>query len=206
MTRWRREEVRPWELEYLLTGDTSDGWGWIDLEGDRDRGGGRVRGLWERLRAELLASWTREHPGTRPAAWWWFDAPRWRRADWPRECQCLGPWADERWAEPRRRLGGIGDPAFLKLAIVPSFERGIPRQWVDAWDVAYYTGQARDVHGEPIGSEFAGREFTGAAVDPSDPPTFESEAAYLERHGLLTHGERARLTLEDFTRPVRVAA
>jgi hypothetical protein len=28
------------------------------------------------------------------------------------------------------------------------------------------------------------------AIDPEDPPTFESEAAYLERHGLLTKSEK----------------
>ncbi|MGU3496409.1 hypothetical protein ACLBXM_20415 [Xanthobacteraceae bacterium A53D] len=35
-------------------------------------------------------------------------------------------------------------------------------------------------------------------VDPADPPTFESEAAYLKRHGLLTADEKRRLSSADF--------
>lgn len=30
---------------------------------------------WEHFRAELLADWIRERPGTRPRPWWKFDAP-----------------------------------------------------------------------------------------------------------------------------------
>jgi hypothetical protein len=36
------------------------------------------------------------------------------------------------------------------------------------------------------------------AIDPADPPTFESQATYLRRHGLLTPEERARLTAGAF--------
>ena len=35
-------------------------------------------------------------------------------------------------------------------------------------------------------------------IDRSDPPTFEAEATYLERLGLLLPGERRRLRKEDF--------
>ena len=38
----------------------------------------------------------------------------------------------------------------------------------------------------------------GLAIDPNDPPIFESEAAYLERHGLFLPGERKRLRKVDF--------
>jgi hypothetical protein len=34
--------------------------------------------------------------------------------------------------------------------------------------------------------------------DSNDPPRFESEASYLDRHGLLLPGERRRLKREDF--------
>ena len=37
-----------------------------------------------------------------------------------------------------------------------------------------------------------------AAVDPDDPPSFESQAAYLKRLGLLLHGEEKRLVPDDF--------
>ena len=35
-------------------------------------------------------------------------------------------------------------------------------------------------------------------VDENDPPTFEAQATYLERHGLLLPGERKRLKKADF--------
>ncbi|MBN2559398.1 MAG: hypothetical protein JXQ75_00510 [Phycisphaerae bacterium] len=38
-----------------------------------------MRGAWETLRAELLPKWIAAHPGTRPYAWWVFDAPERRR-------------------------------------------------------------------------------------------------------------------------------
>ena len=38
----------------------------------------------------------------------------------------------------------------------------------------------------------------GVAVDPADPPKFESEASYLARHKLFLPGERARLCPRDF--------
>ena len=39
--------------------------------------------------------------------------------------------------------------------------------------------------------------------DPNDPPQFESEAAYLERHGLLLPGERRRLRRASCRRSCR---
>ena len=118
----------------------------------------------------------RAHPGHRPWAWWRVEAP-----------------------EPcRRRLGGIGTPAHECLAHGPEFRFGLPAHWVTPWQVAYYTGRARDVHGQPIGAEYRGCGFSGVAIDPDDPPQYESQAAYLERHGLLSAEERARLTAADF--------
>lgn len=36
---------------------------------------------WKRHRAHLLPEWIRERPGTRPYAWWLFDAPEVRSED-----------------------------------------------------------------------------------------------------------------------------
>jgi hypothetical protein len=44
-----------------------------------------MRKAWEELRHELLPEWIREHPGTRPYAWWKFDAPEPRRHMEPHE-------------------------------------------------------------------------------------------------------------------------
>jgi hypothetical protein len=38
-----------------------------------------MRHAWDSLRDELLQQWIAEHPGTRPWAWWKFDAPELRR-------------------------------------------------------------------------------------------------------------------------------
>ena len=71
--------------------------------------------------------------------------------------------------ENRRRLGGTGDPLHDVSAYVPDHHLGIPTDWV-----------------LPDGLD-ADR---GAPVDPADPPIFESQAAFLDRHGLLADGER----------------
>jgi hypothetical protein len=36
------------------------------------------------------------------------------------------------------------------------------------------------------------------SIDPADPPQFESQAAYLDRHNLLTPSEKRLLTAKDF--------
>lgn len=61
--------------------------------------------------------------------------------------------------------------------------------WIDPWLVDYYNGRALDVHGNRIGKD---RQFRGLAIDPDNPPVFESQAAYLNRHELLNASERKR--------------
>ena len=117
--------------------------------------------LWADLGADITAQWAKDHPGTRPSAWWRFSAPR---GPYVYQDSRRGALALE---EPRRRVGGVGTPAYETLAYVPRFGFGIPVDWAD------------DRSGQ-------------------DPPTFESEAAYLERHGLLTAAERRRLKAADF--------
>lgn len=180
----RRTSTRPLLSEslrrFLETGDSAMG---IDAGMDVDahavfrlrRDETALRALWQDHRAELLAEFVAEHPGSCPWAWWRFEAP-----------------------EPRRRLGGIGTPAAEVLAYAPEIRCGIPSRWVSEQDVAYYTGRAVDVHGCPIGQEFRGHDFRGVAIDPDDPPRFESEAAFLDRHGLLSAAERLRLPADAF--------
>ena len=43
-----------------------------------------------------------------------------------------------------------------------------------------------------------GIELSGVPIDMDDPPTFESEAAYLRRNDLFVPGERTRLTRADY--------
>lgn len=70
--------------------------------------------------------------------------------------------------EPRRRLGGVGT---LSNDRHPLLELGIPTHW----QIARPASVDR-------------RE-----LDPSDPPRYESQAAYLDRLGLLSADERRRL-------------
>jgi hypothetical protein len=59
---------------------------------------------------QIVADWAQDNPGTRPLAWWRFDAP-----------------------EPRKRLGGIGTAEHEVLATALWLIRGIPASWLGAW-------------------------------------------------------------------------
>ena len=150
------------------------------------------RAMWEAHRDKILTAWVKDKPGTRPARWWEFDAPRSPVGTYP------GCYYDGELPEPRRRIGGTGSPKYEFLAYAASFEFGLPTYWVDEWEVSYYNGRSKDIHGIPIGTEFSEGNFDGIAYDPDDPPIFESQAAYLERHGLLTPAEKGALTPEAF--------
>ena len=72
----------------------------------------------------------------------------------------------------RARLGGSGHLQSEFLAYHQDFEYGIPTGWVNHFHEKHFP------------------ELRGKAIDPADPPAFESEAAYLQRHGLLTAEEK----------------
>jgi len=133
-----------------------------------------IEQLWRDHGAEITAQWAAEYPGTRPSLWWRYDAPRWnppaRHVGW-----CYVP----NLPEPRQRLGGIGTPEYEVLAVSPRWPYGIPLGWVTAFQAKYY-----------------GPDFKGVPIDPNDPPTYESQAAYLKRYGLLLPGET--LSDDDF--------
>ena len=141
----RRAEVCP-DVRALLS----------DREGDHPvrffMTNAELRAAWNEVKDEILESWAREEPGIRPLHWWRFDSP-----------------------EPRRRLGGVGQPAHECSAHVEAYELGLPTVWVLQDD-----------------------SLAGVPIDPADPPRFESEAVYLERHGLLLPGELDRLSDADF--------
>ncbi len=163
-------------LNDKLTDDIGLGWERWGLEADQvlfDQGI-PVRGLWKQYGPAVLTRWQSEQPGTRPALWWRFDAPRLARGAHP---DCF--W-DGTLPEPRKRVGGIGTPLHEILAYVPSFYLGVPKSWIGA----------DEQHSCSI--------ETAAAIDPQNPPTFESQASYLERLGLFSRGERARLSASAF--------
>jgi hypothetical protein len=130
-------------------------------------------GLWEVARDAVVAEWIRRHPGTRPQAWWTFDAPRW--AD-PFD----DTWFHGTLPEPRKRTGGTGDPAYECMAYVPGFRHGVPSSWLTERQAGMMEAPYNRVHDRPA-----------VPVDPDDPPTFETEREYLARHGLLWAVEAA---------------
>ena len=110
--------------------------------------------IWAEHADIVLAHYVKRHPGTRPWLWWKIVA-----------------------REPRRRLGGTGDPldAITNLRETP-YTYGIPWSWRQ--------------EGQPY--------TRGVPISDTDPPMFESEATYLARLGLLEPGERERIPRIDF--------
>jgi hypothetical protein len=170
----RREPLSEAQRAFLCHGIGGDAPSTLDEH--LGRRGEALRRVWRAYRGELLPQWIQERPGSRPWAWWCCDAPE----------------------SSRRRLGGIGTPAHEVLAYVEEYDFGVPARWVTAWMVEYYNGRARDVHGQPIGLEYREGSFRGVAINPADPPRFESETTYLKRHRLLGAEERACLSATAF--------
>ncbi|WP_271167297.1 hypothetical protein [Hansschlegelia plantiphila] len=94
------------------------------------------------------------------------------------------PWCWWKYEAPeqRRRVGGTGTLRCEAHGGKPLVRMGLPEGWIMPNDLRWHP--------------FVGRGFQGFDVD--DPPTFESQAAFLERHGLLVAGERKRLKAADF--------
>ena len=74
------------------------------------------RVAWEAGRADILAEWIAERPGTRPPAWWDFDSP-----------------------ERRRRIDGKPHPFDVpeRVALVAKHERENPGRKVDSCRLSY---------------------------------------------------------------------
>jgi hypothetical protein len=82
-----------------------------------------LRELWGRARGEVITGWTKDHDGTRPRAWWRFDAPR----------QLLGThggcFYDGKLPQPRKQISGAGCDASAISAYMPSYKSGLPTSW-----------------------------------------------------------------------------
>jgi hypothetical protein len=95
------------------------------------------------------------------------------------------PWAWWKFSapEPRRRLGGRGTPLCEFTAYAPELHFGIPAFWRRANDFCDLLKLD---------------ERRWPAIDPDDPPIYESEATYLKRLRLLLPGEARRLRRADY--------
>jgi|ERR1035437_9785241 hypothetical protein len=122
-----------------------------------------VRKRWDACKDELLAQWRNTYPGTRPSHWWKWDAPRQSTLATPEpEPEEVEVPAETPEPLPEGRK-------FLSGA-------GCPAHMVLAFLPQYSMGL-------PVG---------WVGVDPADLPKFESQAAFLQRHGLLSSSEAAR--------------
>lgn len=155
-----------------------------------------VQDAWLKVGEKITAAWINRHPGTRPYCWFEFTGPRepiGTRIGWHN---------DGKLSAPRLRLGGVGTPANEVLAFNHSYRFEIPTEWVTQRQADTYNGRTRDIHGNRIekwkGGFYEEGDFKGVAIDPSDPPVFESQAAYLDRHKLLTDDERECLPADAF--------
>jgi len=112
--------------------------------------------------------------------WWIKDQPGTRPRCWWRFSA----------PEPRRRVGGTGvtrQEVWGRPNYLPAFQLPAPDSWLTA-DKKHLHPFADDPLAVP--------------VDPDDPPTFESQAAYLKRLGLLLPEEK-RLAPDAFA-PERI--
>jgi hypothetical protein len=126
------------------------------LRGDRRN----EKRMWKKYRDFILTDWIQNRPGSRPWAWWRFDAPRWQKS-------FNGAFFEGVLPEPRKQVSGDGVIEYEKYpAIVPRFKFGVPCDWYE--------------------------------VDNDDPPMFEAESTYLQRHGLMSKSEEKRLSDKDF--------
>ena len=124
------------DVGYLLTGDGTPHAYFIESF---------ARELWEHFKDALLADWIATRPGTRPWAWWKYDAPRWHDEE------------HEGWrlSEPRQRLGGTGTPVYERLNEGPCFRFGIPDRWIDELCMSLWPS------------------LSGLGIDPDNPPAYE---------------------------------
>ncbi len=160
ITRSRVTEAPTETVYFLLTGELAPDA--IDRFLNNRRN--EHKSLWEKAKDTILENFIQQHPCCRPWGWWCFDAPRWNDSD--TDCYWHGTLP-----EPRQRIGGSGR-SLNETGSVPSFSFGLP----SSWPTAVYAD--------------AGLAAVNDVPDPLDPPTFESQASYLQRHGLLTDAEK----------------
>jgi len=185
----RRAEVSKVALYYASDGLWGERPTGVDLDeflyGYPGCSADQCRMVWLAVRDELLPSWVKEYPGTRPSWWYLFDPECPRMSDEEIERHGWTGWFFAKdLPDLRRRLGGVGDPIFEHLNYVPHFDCAVPDHFVSAEDVRFYRSE--------------GEKFRGKPIDPRNPPKYESEASYLKRHRLLATVERQRLRKKDF--------
>ena len=130
---------------------------------------GKLKKHWRQHKEDILSIWRLEHPGSRPWAWWLFDAPE----------------------TLRHRLGGQGTADHEVFSKAEEIFFGVHVSYIQDDDFKAYMslGETLPPYAQPF--------------DPDNAPQWESEASYLQRHGLLTTDEECKLSPVDF-KPIRI--
>jgi hypothetical protein len=74
--------------------ETGHDWDWLESMGTDPLTDEQLKAVWDEVRDDFLTEFTSRHPGTRPWAWWHFEAPEPRRQvrDGPRVDLSGGYW------------------------------------------------------------------------------------------------------------------
>ncbi len=88
----------------IADADETDAWELLINTRDEDRA------AWDVIASEAVRDWTTRYPGTRPAAWWEFDAP---------ELRGLTGGAFDRTDSPRGRCFATGIPHIARFNADP---------------------------------------------------------------------------------------
>ncbi|MBW1696066.1 MAG: hypothetical protein JRH18_08955 [Deltaproteobacteria bacterium] len=163
-----------WRIEYLKTGIKPDDMG-SDIDYRTAHGDKKLRELWNRLRDKVLPDFIRRNPGKRPFCFHRYDAP----------LEPVNSLIKGFKMAHRKRLGGAGQAKWEVLSYRPRFAFGLPlvKDFVEREQAEFWKSR--------FGLDMV-------PINPDDPPLFESEAAYLDRHGLLMVAEKRKLTEADF--------
>ena len=137
-----------------------------------------LKEVWDAHKDELVAEFAEEFPGRRPAAWWGWEGHK------------------------RQQLSGGGRFAWLHypapMTWVCVHDANLDR-WTDGEGKRHLLPRFHRPIMEPVYD--CGVPYMWVDPDEADP-VFESQATFLQRHGLLFEGEFARLTAEDFTNEI----
>jgi len=115
-------EIPDWKISFLQNGTMPAGGNALErwkIEHNETN----QQTVWEETRKKILADWSRKHPGTRPWAWWRFDAPR------DLELMKDTAWAGK-FPVAREQISGFGLTTRERYpAILPRFIFGVPLDW-----------------------------------------------------------------------------
>lgn len=170
--------LQDWQRIYFETGELPEK---ITLENlNFQKNHEKQLELWEKCKKEILSSWIRKRPGSRPYYFWHIRVavviPINRHDD--NSVELTNP--------ARKIISGTGTPLYMTSRTWPHHIWGVPKDW----NVEFH----RKIYKYLNRSDINKIEF----LNENDPLLIESEAAYLQRFKLLKPSEQKRLTKEDF--------